>query len=179
MKSSPKKIALMTTLAAAMGAWAWGAPLLFSGDVDADGSHTVADVIALENILSGGTAIGLQAALADVNQDGATDAADTTLLVDLTLKRQEPLPLIEMSLVVGVSYWKVQEPLTAEDAALAVVEQQVSFWKPMEPLTTANASITIAEEPVSFWKMMDINSVEVRDDNAVQIGPPSFDRLVE
>lgn len=180
MKPSPHTWLTITLCVVAVALAALGAsaaPLLNSGDLDVDGRITVADVIALENILSGGNAQGLQAALADANQDGATDTNDTSFLVDVVLQREAPLPLIQMAPLAIVSFWKPQESLSAADVTLTA-GQQVSFWKPMEPLTIADASLANAH-PVSLWKPVDINNIEVRDDNAIQTGPPSFDRLVE
>ena len=63
---------------------------LIIGDVNGDGSVSVADVTALVNIILGkdsGNASASQPQVADVNGDGSVSVADVTALVNIILGR--------------------------------------------------------------------------------------------
>ena len=62
-------------------------PLLqLTGDVNADGSVTIADVTALVDIILGkDNAVNYHQTVADINNDGSITIVDVTALVDLIL----------------------------------------------------------------------------------------------
>jgi hypothetical protein len=62
--------------------------ILLVGDVNADGSVSVADVTALVNIVLGKTR-EYNEKMADVNGDGNVSVADVTALVNLVLGKEE------------------------------------------------------------------------------------------
>ena len=63
-------------------------PTSLLGDVNRDGSVTIADVTALVNIILGKTA-DAETRLADVNEDGSVTIADVTALVNIILGKAE------------------------------------------------------------------------------------------
>ena len=66
----------------------------YIGDVNDDGSITIADVTQLVNIILGKTT-SYNKKLADVNEDGSITIADVTQLVNIILGKVEPKELVE------------------------------------------------------------------------------------
>ena len=66
----------------------------YIGDVNNDGSLSVADVTELVNIILGKTS-DYNKKLADVNEDGSVTVADVTELVNIILGKSEPKELVE------------------------------------------------------------------------------------
>ena len=66
----------------------------YIGDVNNDGSLSIADVTELVNIILGKTS-DYNKKLADVNEDGSVTVADVTELVNIILGKSEPKELVE------------------------------------------------------------------------------------
>lgn len=66
----------------------------YIGDVNNDGSLSIADVTQLMNIIMGKTS-DYNKRLADVNEDGSVTIADVTELVNIILGKSEPKELVE------------------------------------------------------------------------------------
>lgn len=80
----------------------WGEPEKVMGDVNLDGTVTVADVTLLYQILLGHvTADDDLAVLADVNEDGVVTAADVTRVYQIILGNYQP-PVTETGIVINV-----------------------------------------------------------------------------
>ncbi|MCR5130945.1 MAG: carbohydrate-binding domain-containing protein [Prevotella sp.] len=67
----------------------------YIGDINNDGSITIADVTALVNIILGKTT-DYETDVADVNQDGSVTIADVTQLVNIILGKEDPTELAEV-----------------------------------------------------------------------------------